>query len=472
MIYNLKKKHNNIFEKQNKNNNIDKIRKNESIIVNNNKNNEINIDYKESDNLSEIADDIVDILKEKNLKQENKNEKIENKTNKEGNTPIKISNKKTSHKDKNFIPKKKINIKKAKKILNNNYINKTEYSISNLLEIFYKSNNKISNKTNINNNSKEKEELIVEHVFDYYHYDNNDDINKNIKLFNKENSLSRNIIKNNKKEKELKEKNNEDNKEKMINDKDRLNSDDRYDEEGEKIINSLIAQASQNKQNEKYEQNNVKKEYDKDYGYEIKNIKDKNKNILDKKTNNKNQNKKVSFDENLIFINYNQNNKVINFNVTNQNNRLIHFKSIDISKYLKILKNNSEINKLKPVILNTSKIDVDDIVNKIKKKEENKKNKTNNIISLKNKITQRNIDFIKIVQKRGTVYNISKEKAKKKTDSKKYKKFSDNPQNIFTEELCDNVHLSYNLEPKNKSRSTSSKKNNDKNNKKIKINEQ
>ena len=64
--------------------------------------------------------------------------------------------------------------------------------------------NKISNKANTNNNSKEKEELIVEHVFDYYHYDNNDDINKNIKLFNKENSLSRNIIKNNKKEKEKK----------------------------------------------------------------------------------------------------------------------------------------------------------------------------------------------------------------------------------------------------------------------------
>ena len=484
-IYNLKNKNNdNKYENMNK----------EKIIINKNNRKNIKRKNKESDNLSEIADNLIDILHKKQEKQKDKiTDEITNKENEF--LPFKMPDK-IKIKNKFFIPKKRINIKKAKKILNNNYINNTEYSISNLPEIFYKSNKRESCENNINNNSQKHKnnELIVEHVFDYNHSDNikikenNDSIN----IFNKENILSRNTNKHNKEnraKKNTKDKKHLFNEEIVIinNNNDRLNSNnsiDKYDEEGEKVINSLIAQASQNNSNEEDIKNIDIKE--KDINNPLnkipkniiipKNInnEDIHKNLHEqiKKNINKKQDKKVSFDENLIYINYNQNNKVINFNVSNQKNKFIQFKPINISKYFKILSSETEMNKLKPVILNANKINVNNIINEITKKEENKKNKSNNSISLKNKITQRNIDFIKIVQERGTVYNISKEKAKKKVELKNCKKFEENPQHFFSEKLCDNILESYNIHTKNKSRSPSSSKKNNNNIKKTNINKQ
>ena len=483
-IYNLKNKNNdNKYENMNK----------EKIIINKNNRKNIKRKNKESDNLSEIADNLIDILHKKQEKQKDKiTDEITNKENEF--LPFKMPDK-IKIKNKFFIPKKRINIKKAKKILNNNYINNTEYSISNLPEIFYKSNKRESCENNINNNSQKHKnnELIVEHVFDYNHSDNikikenNDSIN----IFNKENILSRNTnkhYKENRVKKNSKDKKHLFNEEIIIiNNNDRLNSNnsiDKYDEEGEKVINSLIAQASQNNSNEEDIKNIDIKE--KDINNPLnkipkniiipKNInnEDIHKNLHEqiKKNINKKQDKKVSFDENLIYINYNQNNKVLNFNVSNQKNKFIQFKPINISKYFKILSSDTEMNKLKPVILNANKINVNNIINEITKKEENKKNKSNNSISLKNKITQRNIDFIKIVQERGTVYNISKEKAKKKVELKNCKKFEENPQHFFSEKLCDNILESYNIHTKNKSRSPSSSKKNNNNIKKTNINKQ
>lgn len=120
---------------------------------------------------------------------------------------------------------------------------------------------------------------------------------------------------------------------------------------------------------------------------------------------------------------------------------------------------NSESNKIKPIIVNTNKIDVKNIINRINIRNIQRADKRKNSINQKNNITKRNIDFIKVIQKRGTIYNNSKEKAKKKLEIKKCQKFSDNPQFFFTEELCSNVLKSYNLKPKSKSRSNSSKKN-------------
>ena len=484
-IYNLKNKnYDNKYENMNK----------EKIIINKNNRKNIKRKNKESDNLSEIADNLIDILHKKQEKQKDKiTDEITNKENEF--LPFKMPDK-IKIKNKFFIPKKRINIKKAKKILNNNYINNTEYSISNLPEIFYKSNKRESCENNINNNSQKHKnnELIVEHVFDYNHSDNikikenNDSIN----IFNKENILSRNTNKHNKEnraKKNTKDKKHLFNEEIVIinNNNDRLNSNnsiDKYDEEGEKVINSLIAQASQNNSNEEDIKNIDIKEKDKDNPLNKipkniiipKNInnEDIHKNLHEqiKKNINKKQDKKVSFDENLIYINYNQNNKVINFNVSNQKNKFIQFKPINISKYFKILSSETEMNKLKPVILNANKINVNNIINEITKKEENKKNKSNNSISLKNKITQRNIDFIKIVQERGTVYNISKEKARKKVELKNCKKFEENPQHFFSEKLCDNILESYNIHTKNKSRSPSSSKKNNNNIKKTNINKQ
>ena len=96
----------------------------------------------------------------------------------------------------------------------------------------------------------------------------------------------------------------------------------------------------------------------------------------------------------------------------------------------------------------------------------NKKNKNNK----QTRIMKRNIDFIKEVAKTGSVFSTSKERTKKKyniDNMKGCKKFLENPQQFFTEELCDAVLLSYNLDPKeHRSRSSSSngKKIKDKNN--------
>ena len=190
-IYNLKNKNND--------NKYDNMNKENSIINKNNRKN-IKRKNKESENLSEIADNLVDILDKKQEKQRDKiTDEITYKENEL--LPFKMPDK-IKIKNKFFIPKKRINIKKAKKILNNNYINNTEYSISNLPEIFYKSNKRESCENNINNNNKNNKnnELIVEHVFDYNHSDYNKikENNDTINIFNKENILSRNTYKHNK----------------------------------------------------------------------------------------------------------------------------------------------------------------------------------------------------------------------------------------------------------------------------------
>ena len=236
----------------NNNNNDSNINNNINNKINNNSN-RFNFGNKESDNLSEIASDIIDIISKKK-----KNEKLE--------WPIKISEEKIIKK--NIFPKKKFKFK-LKKIrttkdkINNKDINKTEYSISNLPEICFSSeNNKKRNSLNLNKNKKS--ELIIEHVFDYAHnLGNKNNQNNNSKendIFNDKKKLKRNLLKNyenekddkSSKEKNENDKNNRFNEEKMEinNNANNIleNSNDNSDNEGEKIINSLIAQAVKKKQ--------------------------------------------------------------------------------------------------------------------------------------------------------------------------------------------------------------------------------
>ena len=366
-----------------------------------------NNDYKESDNLSEIADDIIDIINENN-----KNNDFYIKTNNKKNCKTKeiIKNK--------FINNKQNKIKNVLKKQHNNSIditkfNKMEYSISNLPHIIYSPD------------KKKKSELIVEHVFAYNHHDN---LNKSIKLNNIDNNIYTN-------------------KEKANNNNENLNKDnseENADEEGERIINSILARASNIKKcKENDEENKIivndKKNNDNLNSFE--NIIGKiNENLIKKQ-------KKVTFDQNLIFINYDQNNKITNLNIKDSKNKSIKFIPKDIYKYLKNIKYNK--NKVKPIILNSNITDCNN-----KEKDINENNKKNQ----KRNITKRNIDYLKIVKKRGTIYNISKEKKVKKLENKNCKKFSENPQNFFTEDLCDNILVSYNLKPKKNSRNSSSEK--------------
>jgi hypothetical protein len=161
--------------------------------------------------------------------------------------------------------------------------------------------------------------------------------------------------------------------------------------------------------------------------------------------------KKVTFDDNLTYINYDEDEYVTNLQLSDNNGKHLPYKEKDFAKYLRLLTSEAHTSKLKPII------------NDPNKRNKNKK-KTN--------IMKRNIELIKEIEKSGVLYNNSGSKGHtdKKyilDNSKGCRKFVENPQQFFTEELCDTVLLSYNLEPKNyKSRSSSANsKSKEKNNK-------
>ena len=122
----------------------------------------------------------------------------------------------------------------------------------------------------------------------------------------------------------------------------------------------------------------------------------------------KKNDKKVSFDDELIYINYHQDYKVTNLHITDDNNKTIQFKPKDISRYIKKLTNDK--NKLKPIIINSTKANYNNIINKIKIK--NTKSKINKIKT--NQTIQKNKDFIKEVEKRNNSRERSQSKEKYK----------------------------------------------------------
>ena len=148
--------------------------------------------------------------------------------------------------------------------------------------------------------------------------------------------------------------------------------------------------------------------------------------------NNQKNNKKVTFDDHLVYINYDEDEYVTNLQLSDNNGKILPYKEKDFTKYLRLLTSVSNTSKLKPVITN------------INKKTKSKK---------KTKIMKRNIEFLKEVAKTGNVYSTAKDHPKKKIEYNienlnGCKKFLENPQQFFTEELCDAVLLSYNLVPK------------------------
>lgn len=167
-------------------------------------------------------------------------------------------------------------------------------------------------------------------------------------------------------------------------------------------------------------------------------------------------NKKVSFDDHLIYINYDEDEYVTNLIISDNNGKTIPYKEKDFTKYLRLLTSVSHTSKIKPVMLNAEK------KNKSKKK---------------TKIMKRNIEYLKEVAKTGNVFSSAKDhhqhhkkNVEKSIDKnieyynteniKNCKRFLENPQHFFTEELCDTVLQSYNLAPKeNNSRSSSANKN-------------
>ena len=177
---------------------------------------------------------------------------------------------------------------------------------------------------------------------------------------------------------------------------------------------------------------------------------------IPEKDNKVKSNKKVSFDDRLIYINYDEDEYATNLFISDNNGKAIPYKEKDITKYLTLLTSISYASKIKPAMLN------------IEKKNKNKK---------QTKIMKRNIEYLKEVAKTGNVFSSAKDhhlhhkkNVEKSIDKnieyynteniKNCRKFLENPQHFFTEELCDIVLQSYNLAPKeNNSRSSSQNKN-------------
>ena len=351
---------------------------------------------KEDSELSQLADNILSINKS--------SENLEN------NYFIKDKSFETRN-IKNLLLKKKDNNKNKNK--NNNY----KYISNELEEI---SMNKEYNQTQINNN-EQNFKLMVEHIFSYSSAENKKSIteknsdkgksnkrnknNKNINIVQTNNFILNNLTEDigNKREQRPKiEKTFTDinlGKDNIISNNNKKNdeelNDDNTEDDGDRIINSLIATASQNlkKKEKELSVNNSITDFDKNFVNH--NVKKKN-------------DKKVSFDDELIYINYHQDYKVTNLHITDDNNKTIQFKPKDISRYIKKLTNDK--NKLKPIIINSTKANYNNIINKIKIK--NTKSKINKIKT--NQTIQKNKDFIKEVEKRNNSRERSQSKEKYK----------------------------------------------------------
>ena len=353
---------------------------------------------KDESELSQIADNILEMNKSIQDLKDNYFMKDE---------PLKIQ--KFQSKNNNIIKKVKDNIKNKNK--KNKYRQKT-----NDIEICY---NKEYNQTQNNNDKNFK--LIIEHIISYDASENKKTIteknseeskknnqNKNINIVQTNNFILNNLTeqrrnKNTREESPRIENNYTDIniKSTNISNKNNLQSfnDDNDDDDGDKIINSLIATASQNLKNlaEEKKMNNSITDFDNNFTKDI--------------PSNMNHKKTLTFDDNLIYINYHQDYKVSNLRITDSENKAIQYNPKDISKYLKKLKSNNF--RLKPIIINSNKIAYNNIINKIKIKNTN--SKINKIKT--NQTIQKNKDFIKNIQKKNNSKERSKSKEKNKNNS-------------------------------------------------------
>ena len=148
--------------------------------------------------------------------------------------------------------------------------------------------------------------------------------------------------------------------------------------------------------------------------------------------NNNKKNKKVHFDNNLVYINYDQDDFITELELTDQNDRIIPYRQKDFTKYLRLLTSISNTSKLKSIMSQSKK--------------RKKKKKT--------KIMERNIELIKHIEKNGIIYSSNVKDSDKKRlysynkNSKNCRKFMENPQQFFTEDLCDVMLLQYDIYPK------------------------
>ena len=198
------------------------------------------------------------------------------------------------------------------------------------------------NKSNNKEKNFKTSDLIIQNVFSYNpHLDNNSKIEKKESI-----NISKDKEKIDETEKKLV---NNDNKEINIKNDDVKdeNYDDESEKEGEKVINSLLAQVTKNTLNKEEilkilnkGKNEEKSSNNNDNTNNILSPNNKEETDISSNKNNininNNKKKKVAFDDQLIFINYNEKERVTKLKII-EGNKTSQFKPKDLSEYIKIL---------------------------------------------------------------------------------------------------------------------------------------
>ena len=387
------KENKNIYEENNYENNIN----------NNENNSEENKYYMINDNQSNNNTDEIDIKKSQEIEYDNNS----------------VNDQKMKMAIENVVSFN--NLENLNEKINENGNKKSRIKKNNIIHLISDKTNELNSYDNIDSNNQIKEAIKEKPNFENNNINNS---NQEIKL-NKENipnikNEQKDILKNDNQENIKNINNNSNDSDDNKNDDDIKNNDDNDNDDN----------ADDNNKKNKEENHQMVSEK----GNNIENIEnDDNKNMSNQRLE-----KKVHFDENLIYINYDEDDYITELEITNQDGKIIPYKEKDFTRYLRLLTS-----------VNPKKLQSN--IAKSHKKRKKKK---------KTKIMERNIEFIKKIEKTGNLYNSNLKDYGKKTpnsDGKNCRKFMENPQHFFTEDLCDVMLLQYDIEPKDHINSNTSR---------------
>ena len=387
------KENKNIYEENNYENNI-----------NNNENNSVeNKYYMINDNQNISNTDEIDIKKSQEIEYDNNS----------------VNDQKMKMAIENVVSFN--NLENLNEKINEDENKKSRIKKNNIIHLISDKTNELNSYDNIDSNNQIKEAIKEKPNFENNNLNNS---NQEIKL-NKENipnikNEQKDILKNDNQENIKNINNNSNDSDDNKNDDDIKNNDDNDNDDN----------ADDNNKKNKEENHQMVSEK----GNNIENIEnDDNKNMSNQRLE-----KKVHFDENLIYINYDEDDYITELEITNQDGKIIPYKEKDFTRYLRLLTS-----------VNPKKLQSN--IAKSHKKRKKKK---------KTKIMERNIEFIKKIEKTGNLYNNNLKDYGKKTpnsDGKNCRKFMENPQHFFTEDLCDVMLLQYDIEPKDHINSNTSR---------------
>lgn len=155
--------------------------------------------------------------------------------------------------------------------------------------------------------------------------------------------------------------------------------------------------------------------------------------------------KGVSFsDESTVKIQYKDTDIITKLEIYDINENKLPFKPRNINRYLTLLMSEQEEDFPKPCILNSGDNSLLYSSLKTHVKSSAAKKKILQSLNQKNMI-RKNIEMIQEISKRKSIYNIKAPNKRKGIKKPNCKKFRDNPQHFFTETLCERMIYAYDL---------------------------